>query len=299
MTARSIAPKVSLVILNHNQYEVTRDCLKSLKEVCYPAFDVILVDNGSTDGSGERLRCEFPYIEIVPLPENLGPSGGRNAGVRAALDAEADYVLFLDNDTVVSPRFLTELVAAAEGNPAAGAVSPAILIFDRPNEVFSLGGIYYPRLAHGRLRYVGRPAADIPQEIIDSDWLGTGALLCRRALLDEIGFFDEDLLRSEDLEWGLRVRRAGYKLYAVPSAVVWHKRLPGVARNAAVARQWARSHVIFLRKDVHFCDWLLAVCFFVFYLLIIRRIVPFAFHKQWDAIKELLLGLKDGLAYQL
>lgn len=296
-----MAPKVSIVVLNHNQYALTRDCLRSLAVISYPAFNVILVDNGSTDGSCERLRGEFPDVEIVPLSENLGVAGGRNVGARRALEQGADYVLFLDNDTLVSLDFLTELVAVSESDPAIGAAAPAVYVHDSPGTIFSMGGVYYPRLAHSRLRDMGKRATGVVDSVIDSDWLGGVASLNKRGLFEEVGFLDDDFspYGPEDLDWGLRVRRAGYKVFVVPWAIVWHRRLPGVTRNAVVARRWARSRVIFLRKNVRLYDWPLAVCFFVFYLILLRRIVPFAFHQEWGAIKELLLGLKDGMAYPL
>jgi len=296
-----MAPRVSIVVLNHNQYTLTRDCLQSLAAVSYPDSNVILVDNGSTDGSGKRLRDEFPDVKTLLLSDNLGVAGGRNVGARRALDQGADYVLFLDNDTLVSSGFLAELVAVGESDPVIGAVAPVAYVNGSSDVIFSMGGIYYPRLAHSRLRDMGKRCASVAGHVIECDWLGGVAILNKRGLFEEVGFLDEDFAPygPEDLDWGLRVRRAGYKLLVVPRAIVWHRQLPGVARNAAVARQWARSRVIFLRKNVCLYDWPLAVCFFVFYLILLRRIVPFAFHHEWGAIKELLLGLKNGLAYQL
>lgn len=301
MAVQSIAPKVSIVVLNHNQYEVTRDCLRSLEEVRYLAFDIILVDNGSTDGSRERLGSEYTHVKTVSLVENLGVAGGRNAGARRALEQGADYVLFLDNDTLVRPDFLTELLAVGESDPAIGAVAPAVYVSGSWDTVFSMGGTYYPRLAYGRLRDMGRRTGNAADNIIECHWLGGVATLNKCELFEGIGLLDEDFspYGSEDLDWGLRVRQAGYKTVVAPRAIVWHRRLPGIARNAAVARHWARSRVIFLRKHVAFYDWPLAVCFFVFYLILMRRILPFASRREWGAIKELLLGLKEGVACRL
>jgi GT2 family glycosyltransferase len=301
VAAQSMTPRISIVVLNYNQYEMTRDCLRSLEEVRYPAFNIILVDNGSTDGSCERLQGEFPDVETMRLSDNMGVAGGRNTGARRALDQGVDYVLFLDNDTLVSPGFLTELLTASECDPAIGAVAPVVYVSGSADTIFSMGGIYYPRLGHSRLRNMGKQAAGVADNVIESDWLSGVAILNKRELFERIGFLDENFspYGSEDLDWGLRVRRAEYKMLVAPRAIVWHRRAPGVARNAAVARHWARGRVIFLRKNVPFYDWPLAVGFFICYLILLRRIVPFVFHQEWGAIKELLLGLKDGLAYQL
>ena len=103
-------PKVSIITLTWNSYEVTRDCLLSLQKIDYPAFEVVLVDNGSVDGSGKKLAHDFPDVKVILNETNLGFTGGNNVGMRDALARGTDYLLLLNNDTIVAPNFLTELV---------------------------------------------------------------------------------------------------------------------------------------------------------------------------------------------
>src|SRR3990172_12355245 len=122
-------PKVSIVILNWNGLQDTLACLESLKAVDYPSFEIILVDNGSTDGSPEKLASLVkgnPKVKLILSPKNLGFSGGCNVAIQRALDQGAEYVLLLNNDTHVNPRFLAPLVRAALSDQKIGIVGPKV-----------------------------------------------------------------------------------------------------------------------------------------------------------------------------
>jgi GT2 family glycosyltransferase len=119
-------PKVSIIILTWNSYDVTRDCLLSLRKIDYPAFEVVLVDNGSVDGSGQKLAQNFPEVRVILNDKNLGFTGGANVGMRDVLARGTNYLLLLNNDTIVAPNFVTELVRVAERDERIGMVSPKI-----------------------------------------------------------------------------------------------------------------------------------------------------------------------------
>ena len=101
------SPRVSVTILNLNSFEVTLDCLRSLRQIDYPNYEVVLVDNGSTDGSADRLAAAAPEVRLLRSESNLGFAGGCNIGIRDAMARGTDYVLLLNNDTLVAPDFLT------------------------------------------------------------------------------------------------------------------------------------------------------------------------------------------------
>ena len=113
---RQVSPKVSIITLTWNSYEVTRDCLLTLKKLDYPNFEIVVVDNGSTDGSQQQLAREFPDVRRICNATNLGFAGGNNVGIRDALARDADYLLLLNNDTIVSPSFLRELIRVGESD---------------------------------------------------------------------------------------------------------------------------------------------------------------------------------------
>src|SRR5690242_3607437 len=133
-------PHVSIVILNWNSFEVTLDCLHSLQKIDYPNFEMVVVDNGSVDGSPAKLLETMPEIRLIQNSTNLGFAGGCNVGMRDALRRGTDYVLLLNNDTVVAHDFLSQLVRIAESDAKIGAVSPKILFFDRPDRLNYAGG---------------------------------------------------------------------------------------------------------------------------------------------------------------
>ena len=118
------SPRVTAVVLSWNGRERTLACLRSLEHVTYRPFSVLVVDNGSSDGSADAVAAEHPDVSLVRLGENLGFAGGMNAGIRAAFAAGADAVVLLNNDMEVEPGFVEPLVAALDGRPV-GALRPA------------------------------------------------------------------------------------------------------------------------------------------------------------------------------
>jgi len=260
-------------------------------------METVVIDNGSTDSSATRLQEDFPGITILASAENLGVAAGRNLGARKALAAGAQYVFFLDNDTEIHAECLTYLVKILDRDPSIGAVAPAIYVHNQANQLFSLGGIYYPCIGYGKLQYVGQPAPKNLSGQIKVDWLGGVAILARREIFETVGFFDEDHTPygAEDLDWGLRIRKAGYRLCVVPEAVVWHKNEPGYAANAAVVHHWARAHMLLLRKHVPLRDLPLSTVFTFGYLIILRRLVPLMWHRNWQGVRDLFRGIVDGL----
>src|SRR5947209_4456075 len=137
-------PRVSLILLNWNSYEVTADCLLSIRKLDYPNFEVVLVDNGSHDSSIEELEKNFPEVRSIRNEKNLGFTGGNNVGIRDALERGADYLLLLNNDTVVAPDFLTEMVRVAESDSKIGILNPKIYFFEPSDRLWYGGGILKP-----------------------------------------------------------------------------------------------------------------------------------------------------------
>lgn len=293
-------PSVGVVILNHEQFELTSACLRSIEDLNYPNVETILVDNGSREGSPERLQKSFPGVTIIVCSQNRGVAGGRNIGARQALAGGSQYVFFLDNDTEVHAGCLSHLVDFLERNPDVGGVAPAVYVHGSLNQLFSLGGVYHRHIGYGRLRFAGRPAPQNLAEPLEADWLGGVAMLIRRRVFDQIGFFDEahNPYGAEDLDWGLRIREAGYRLYAIPDAVVWHKNRPGYELNAAVVRHWARAHILFLRKHVPLRNMPLSIMFTAGYLFLLRRLAPLLFHGDWEAVRAFAQGIWAGLTNQ-
>ncbi|HSP95636.1 MAG TPA: glycosyltransferase family 2 protein [Candidatus Dormibacteraeota bacterium] len=221
--ARVRPTDVVIAVLNWRQPEATIACLESLATAELGGARTLVVDNGSADGSVERIRARFPEQWIVALPENQGYAGGNNAGIAAALAAGAQAVLLLNNDAQVAPDFLHFLLWTLNSDRTVAAVSSSILRADH-REILDVAwlDLYW---GHGIVRRVGVNA--LPGEGFaerrEVDAAVGCCLLIAREALDAIGPLDETYFAyHEEVDWCFRARRAGYRLYYEPLARVWH-----------------------------------------------------------------------------
>ena len=211
--------RVAIVILNWNGLGYLQDCLASLQAQTYTDWQVIVVDNGSTDGSVEWVAENFPQARLIRNETNMGFAAPNNQAIRAS---DAEYIVTLNNDTRADPRWLEALVSAADEHPDVGMCMSKMLFADRPQDINSTGisldpvGIAWDRRG-------GEPDDDRETEPVEILGPCAGAALYRRAMLDQIGLFDEDFfayLEDVDLAW--RARLAGWRCLHVPTARVYH-----------------------------------------------------------------------------
>jgi len=248
-------PKVSVIVLNLNNHKDTQDCLKSIQRVEYPNFDVIVVDNGSSDDSCSRLRSEFPDTELLASKENLGFAGGNNLGIEYALQHGAAYILLLNNDTVVDPDFLNQLVQVAETDVRIGILSPKILYEADPQRIWYAGGDV--KYGSGTCRHLGLDQLDQEgkfSRVKDTDFITGCAMVIRSKTLLDIGGLDSKLFAYwEDADFCMRARKAGYRCVFVPTARVWHKvsRTSG-NRSPFTLYLTTRNQLIWVTKHVPF-----------------------------------------------
>lgn len=223
VTGKDYWPLVSVIILNHNGYGFLEACLGSVFESDYPNFEVILVDNASTDGSAkfaEQLYAEDKRFKIIYNLENLFYAGGNNVGIA---HSRGDYVVFLNNDTVVESDWIKELVRAFLRREEIGAAQPKILAYDDDCKIDNVGGAVD---VYGFSRGIGRFEMDEGQYDSEAEifYGGGTALIVRRSVLDEVGGFDPKFYAySEDLDLSWRIRLRGYEIVMVPNARVYHR----------------------------------------------------------------------------
>ncbi len=211
------APFISVVIVNYNGRHYLQRCLASLAVQTYPAFEIIVVDNASADGSVDWLAAHFPGVHVICAPRNLGFAAGNNLGIRAA---RGEFIATLNNDTELEPNYL-ECLVAPMSDPAVGACAALMLQFDRRDRIDS-AGIRLDRAGFAWNRYAGQPVGHLGAE--RQVWGAcAGAALYRLELLDEIGLFDEDYFAFyEDVDLAWRVQRAGWKCALAADARVYH-----------------------------------------------------------------------------
>jgi len=214
-------PIFSVVILNWNGLNLLGECLDSVLAQTFRSYELIIVDNGSTDRSVEFLRARYgDRIRLISLERNLGYGGGNNRGIDVA---NGTWVVFLNNDTQTDPRWLEEISAAASRHPDTAIFACKILNYFRRDEIDTVGHLLYP---DGINRGRGRLEKDIGQYDREEEvFFPSGcAAAYRKDLLDAIGYFDESFFAyGDDTELGLRARLFGAKCLLAPKAVVYHK----------------------------------------------------------------------------
>lgn len=219
-------PGVSIIILNYNGSEYTNPCLRSLEEISYDDYEVIVVDNGSDQEDPEEAIDPIPEMQLYETGENLGFSKGCNYGAERA---SGRFLLFLNNDTTVTESLFDRLLVPLRDGSAAAAV-PQVR-FDHNREVIDKGYGMYDALGFGwHPNHLKRADAEtVPDESIETPWGSGCAFAVTRDAFDEVGGFDPDyFLYTDDLDLSIRLRKAGYSIKYVPDAVLYHKYSRGV-----------------------------------------------------------------------
>jgi GT2 family glycosyltransferase len=286
------APLVFVITLNWNRRDDTLACLESLSHLAYSNARVLVVDNGSTDGSPQAIAREFPQVEQIVNPRNFGFAGGFNVGLRHALDAGADFAFILNNDTIAARDILDPLVAAAAPGEV-GVVAPAIFYASDPERVWSTGG--------GRNRLTLEMTGDHGRHatlagITEREFLSGCAMCIKRSVLERVGLFDEEFfMYYEDSDYCLRARRAGFRLLVVPQARVWHKvATSSDGSDSPAERYWmGRSSVRFFRKHARGWQWLAIIPWRVGST--IKTVLRLGSAGRWAAAHAYLRGVWEGI----
>ncbi len=209
----------AILIVNWNGRQYLGRCLAAVFNQRLHETRVVVVDNGSTDGSCEWLAEHYPQVEVIRLPNNAGFAAANNVGIAATASR---YVVTLNNDTQIGPRWLAALIDAAESDERIGLCAPRILLADRPGTIDS-AGIEVDRLGFAWQRGHGRPDAGLYRRPCDVFGPSAAAALYRRAMLEQIGLFDADFdSYYEDVDLAWRANQAGWRCRYVPDADVLH-----------------------------------------------------------------------------
>ncbi len=290
MQNKDSGSSVWAIVLTHGgAEEITAACIESLLAQDYGALTVLLVDNASFDGSGERLRARFPGVEYFNTGANLGYTGGNNRGIQLALSRAADYVLVVNNDTVLEQNCVTVLVESARQCPDAGLIAPKILFFDDPSLIWYAGGDFsLPRATGVHRRELER---DEPGERarLEEITFGTGCCFLMPAdVARKVGGFRDDFfIYGEDLELSLRLSRGGYKLYYQPAARLLHReplRRNDVTPFQIMQRDRNRRRIV----QRHYKPWQRALFASWFYPTRVARLAQFAARGEWDRARALI-----------
>lgn len=294
---------VSIVIVTRNRKEVTAECLVSVSAIDYPKFEIILVDNGSTDGTAAEIREKFPEVKLIEAKENLGLNGGKNLGQKQAL---GEYVFFLDSDTVVDKNILSELVKVAKSDPKIGIVCPKMYYFDQKDIIWYAG--VKLDLFTSRTDNIGHDEKDKGQyDVISETLFAPTAYLVTRKAVDKLRGHEELFFMTYgDTDYGFRAIETGYKVMFCPKAKLWHrlgkdentKSIRGLGFNLPMrAYYFARNRVVFMKRHAPRLNFLLFLFFFFPLMTIYFSYKIIAYGGGWKFLYPHLLGSLDGLRF--
>jgi GT2 family glycosyltransferase len=219
------SPSVAVIMLNWNGYADTVDCIESLKKITYPNFFIVIVDNASSGNDVQQLRDKYgSYVDILAQDKNWGFPEGCNIGMRYAMQKGADYLLLLNNDTIVDPEFLTELVKTAEGDEKVGVVGSKVYYYYYPNRIQYLGGRINWILGINGTYIKDEDDHGQYDKPLAQDYVPATSCIVKRAVAEKIGYLDPFYFWAiEEFDYCTRAIKAGFKVMYQPKSKIWHK----------------------------------------------------------------------------
>ena len=284
--------EVSVVIPNFNGIAFLDSVLASLEGQTLNNFEVILVDNGSTDGSCSFVTANYPWVHLIELSENFGFCGAVNAGIRAA---KAPYVLLLNNDTEVKEDFVEEMLAAIRRHKNAFSCGARMVQYHDRDKLDDVGN-YYCALGWSFARGRGKDihAYETEDRIFSAC---AGAAIYRKKILEKIGYFDEEhFAYLEDTDIGYRARIYGYENWYAPKAIVYHvgSGTSGSRYNQFKTRYSSRNNIYLIYKNMPLLQIILNLPF-----LVAGFLVKFLFYAVKGMGKEYAAGIKNGFSISM
>lgn len=235
----TVRKEITVVIVNWNNKNLLSECLEGLKCQTYPHFSIIVVDNGSTDGSIEFLLQHHSDIHLIALPDNRGFAAANNLAIQ---NIDTDFFALLNNDAVPHPDWLKHLISALEDQPHAGSAASKMLFSHDPEQIDRTGDAY-TLAGTGWLRGRGKSASCFQ----DRDWVFgacAGAALYRTKMFKDVGCFDEDFfLIYEDVDLNFRAQLKGYRCIYVPDAIVYHKSSASIGHDSPVSVYFSQRNL--------------------------------------------------------
>ena len=284
--------EVSVVIPNFNGIAFLDSVLASLEGQTLSNFEVILVDNGSTDGSCSFVTANYPWVHLIELSENFGFCGAVNAGIRAA---KAPYVLLLNNDTEVKEDFVEEKLAAIRRHKNAFSCGARMVQYHDRDRLDDVGN-YYCALGWSFARGRGKDihAYETEDKIFSAC---AGAAIYRKKIIEKIGYFDEEhFAYLEDTDIGYRARIYGYENWYAPKAIVYHvgSGTSGSRYNQFKTRYSSRNNIYLIYKNMPLLQIILNLPF-----LAVGFLIKFLFFAVKGMGKEYAAGIKNGFSISM
>lgn len=280
---------VAIIILNWNGLDNTEKCLDSLLEIKNVNYNVIVIDNGSNNNEAEKLKKKFgSKIEVHPLPENIGFTGGMNYGIETAKKFKPEYYLLLNNDTTVDKNFLKNIIQTASSDPSIGVVSPMIYNYFHRNEIIFSGG--YVNWLFGKTFH----RTNKIDYVLTCKFITGCCFLIKKEVIEKIGKLDNRFFAYfEDAAFSITATKAGYKCVCDPSAVIYHKESASMEKAGPFKTYLvSRNRILFINN---YAPYIVRVYFSIYNLFkLIGAMIYFNITKQYIRSIAYMKGYVDG-----
>jgi hypothetical protein len=296
-------PKIAIIIINWNTYHLTFNCLKSLDACTYKNKAIFFVDNGSKDGSGDKIALEFPKTNYIKNEKNEGFTGANNKALRVILEQNFDYVLLLNNDTEVNPNFLSLLESRMDSDKNLAATQPLILNFQNKDTIWNAGGSLNTFFGLSKTRSKGilyKPKLKIETF---TEWISGCCILVKISVIKEVGLLDNHFFAYfEDVDWSIRMKSMGYKLGVVPSSIIYHHSSGSTKKNNTSSEgnlsPYAhylnvRNHIYLINKHAFIFNSIGSWAYQIF--KITSYSIYFILRGRFEKFKMVWRGVLDGI----
>ncbi len=294
--------RIAVILVNWNSFELTADCIRSLGAMDQSDHDILVVDNGSEDGSVDKFNQQFHHIILIKSTTNRGFTGGNNLGIEYALGKGYEYVFLLNNDTFVQKDVLTVLTRYMDAHPGTGAIQPLIYFNHNRTLVWNGGSFYNRWIGHSYVKGYNRPLGSHTNQVKQVDWITGCAFFIRSAILKDTGPFAENMfMYYEDVELSFRIRQCGHKLVYHPGTCVYH--IAGMSNRNKVKNKEGfvnpivhylniRNRIWLLKKYTGPLQALPVMIFNFFYLAPI--LAYFLLRRRFSKLRSVCKGIRDG-----
>lgn len=238
---------IYIILVNYGGFNDTCECLESIAKSTYRNLKVLIIDNNSPDDSGVRLKEKYPQYEYILSDENLGFAEANNIGYKYALKNGADYILLLNNDTIIDKNMIDELIDKSNNNVV---TVPKMYYYSEKNRIWYGGGEVSKR--KGTVYHIGEKKIDCDKYSKEKEIsFATGCcMLIHKDILNEIGLFDKNyFMYCEDFDFSIRLKQSGKNILYVPKAKLWHKVNASTKNNSNISKYYLTRNRFYLLKN--------------------------------------------------
>ncbi len=283
-------PLVSIITINYNETALTCELLKSIEQINYPNYEVLVIDNASVS-KPLLINNLYPSVKLILSKQNLGFAGGNNLGIE---QAQGEYLFFVNNDTILKPNCLKLLVEYMQTLPNVGAISPKICDYEAPH-LLQYAGSRPMNFYTARNSTIGYGEQDKGQynQIQKTPYAHGAAMMVSRKVIEKVGKMPEHFfLYYEELDWCEQIRKKGFSIFFVPNVTVYHKESASVGKQTAQKAYYlTRNRILFMLRNANFFQ-LFVFLFFFLCISIPKNIIYYLLQKQNRHLRAFMAGIQ-------